>query len=169
MAGLFLFLFLFATYFLPSVQDHKTQATEQLKKSIQDELKLYINAENESSLSLRQIGGITWNLACVSGYYESGLKTLRRALRPEGLNYGSLSIADEYFLDAETGLVLLSEQKKILITIPFEPHNLQRDLPLAPLERKGKSPCIQAENAYLIENKGNYSRRQFKLADKPDL
>lgn len=141
--------------------------TENLKASIAAQLQEYINSSNTAPLALHQIGGIEWNLICVSGYYESGLETAERLLRPERIDFSKFSITDEYFSDAETGLVFINKKEKILITVPFDPNHVSNDLPRNPAESKGVSALIQAEKAYLIKDIVNHNRHYLRLTGTP--
>ena len=162
---IFLLAFITIGIILPSAE--ALSDTEKLKASIAVQLQEYINSSNTAPLALHQIGGIDWNLICVSGYYESGLKTAKRLLRSEHIDFSEFSIADEYFLDAETGLVFINEKEKILITVPFDPNHVRDGLPRKPAERKEVSSLIQAEKAYLIKDSVNDNRHYLKLTGTP--
>ena len=83
------------------------------------------------------------------------------------MDFSKFSVADEYFLDAETGLVFISEKERILITVPFEPNNVSYVLPKKSAESEQTSPLMRAENAYLIKDSIHYNKRYLKLTDKP--
>lgn len=140
---------------------------ERLKTAIAAQLQEYINSDSTAPLALHQIGGVEWDLICVSGYYESGLETVKRILRPEHVDFSKFSVADEYFLDAETGLVFISEKKKILLTVPFKPNGVSHVLPKKSAESEQTSLLMRAENAYLIKDGILYNKRYLKLTDKP--
>lgn|GEM_PF-3253113 len=135
---------------------HKEEGGVSLKQKMLLEFQPYLEAENkerESLPDLSVLGNVSWDYICLTGYYDDGVRTVSRWAKGQDLKEFSFdpknfTIDDEYFLDAETGLVFLSFSRRFLITIKVD--NVTRDHQSTVGKKKRNSPCLPAENIDLV-------------------